>query len=129
MSNNNKRSNNRGNNRNNKRFNSDKRGPKANLPTCTICGKTIRNLNTAIANKNDGTPAHFDCIVERLSTTETLGNHEKICYLGSGSFGIVRQKPGSGVKNFFIRKRIQYENQDVDLEWRKKISNRYLKKV
>ncbi len=108
---------------------SEKKVNRVNLPTCSICGKTIRNLNTAIADKKDGKPAHFDCVLAYLSLNESLGNHEKICYLGNGSFGIVRQKPGNGKRNFFIRKRIQYENNELDLEWRKKISSRYINKI
>ena len=96
------------------------------LPVCTVCGKAIRNLTTAIAGKKDNSPVHFDCILKKLTDQETLGNNEKICYLGGGSFGIVRQKPGSGSKHFFIRKRIQVEAQDNVLEWRKDISKSLL---
>lgn len=96
------------------------------LPVCSICGKNIRNLTTAIASKDDNTPVHFDCILKKLTEQESLENNEKICYLGGGSFGIVRQKPGSDSKHFFIRKRIQFEEQESVLEWRKDISNSLL---
>jgi hypothetical protein len=96
------------------------------LPICSVCGKAIRNLTTAIAAEKDNSPVHFECILKKLTEQETLGNNEKICYLGGGSFGIVRQKPGSGSKHFFIRKRIQVEAQDSVLEWRKDISKSLL---
>lgn len=96
------------------------------LPVCTVCGKAIRNLTTAIAGDKENSPVHFDCILKKLTDQEPLGDNEKICYLGGGSFGIVRQKPGSGSKHFFIRKRIQVEAQDTVLEWRKDISKSLL---
>jgi hypothetical protein len=96
------------------------------LPVCSFCGKTIRNLTTAIADKEDNTPVHFDCILKKLTEDESLGTNEKICYLGGGSFGIVRRKPDSDSKHFFIRKRIQFEVQENVLEWRKDISNSLL---
>jgi hypothetical protein len=113
------------NHQNNRKNTKQATEEKMNLPTCRYCQKTIRNISTAIAEKETGTPVHFDCVIKKLSAEEPLGNHEKICYLGNGSFGVIRQKQGSGSKHFFVRKRIPYENRDnSNIEWRKKISNR-----
>ncbi|MBN2354356.1 MAG: hypothetical protein JXD23_17430 [Spirochaetales bacterium] len=69
-----------------------------------------------------GKPAHFDCVMKQIERAEGgLGANEKMCYLGKGSFGILRfQKMGGNIP-FIIRKRIQYENFDETPEWRKKL--------
>jgi hypothetical protein len=116
-------------NRNKNRKDHGKRNKNINLPICPSCGKNIRNLNLAIANKDDGSPTHFDCIIKQIANEETLSNYEKVCYLGGGSFGIVRQKSGPGSKSFFIRKRIQYEKTDQSFEWRNNVSSQFIPKV
>ena len=53
---------------------------------------------------------------------------EKICYLGNGSFGIIKERLNSRTNRFFIRKRIQYEAADKKSEWRRDISEQVLNK-
>lgn len=93
------------------------------FPDCPICGKPVRYLMTAIAQGEGGDPAHFDCVLRMIGEKEDLQPREKVCYLGNGSFGIVRFKPG-GQSRFAIRKRIQYEEKEKSYAWRKRISNR-----
>ncbi|RPJ08211.1 MAG: hypothetical protein EHM28_04895 [Spirochaetaceae bacterium] len=89
---------------------------------CAICEKEIRETASAIGIPESGNPAHFDCILKRLSETESIAQHEKICYLGKGSFGIVRfQRPGGSVP-FVIRKRIQFEVFEDTPQWRKELT-------
>lgn len=78
---------------------------------------------TAIAQATSGEPEHFDCVLREISEHEELEPKEKVCYLGNGAFGILRFKQGGPVR-FAIRKRIQYENSEKDVAWRKRISNR-----
>ena len=66
-----------------------------------------RHLQRAMGKRNDN----------------PLGQNEKICYLGKGSFGIVQFRPHSGHSNIFIRKRIQYEDPEPVPEWRRKQGN------
>jgi hypothetical protein len=91
-------------------------------PPCPICERPIQELSNAINHSETERPAHFDCIMKKIEETEGgLGANEKICYLGKGSFGILRfQKMGGNIP-FIIRKRIQYENIDETPEWRKNL--------
>ena len=96
--------------------------------TCPFCHNLISDFSTAIARSDDGTPSHFDCVIVDLVAKEELGSDEKICYLGNGSFGIIKERLNSRTNRFFIRKRIQYEAADKKSEWRKDISEQVLNK-
>ena len=116
----NKRSNKKRRYRNNKRY------QKKDYPVCPYCGNSVKDIYTAIASEEDEAPAHFDCIIKQIEQRETLEKDEKVCYLGRGSFGIIKTRTGGSMK-FFVRKRIQYEKEEKKFEWRKKISNRIKK--
>jgi hypothetical protein len=75
--------------------------------TCPICGKTVNDLYTAIAHKQTGEPTHLNCIIQELGKEEKLEKNESLCYIGSGSFGII-EKIGDGKLKIQIKKRIQY---------------------
>lgn len=91
-------------------------------PRCPICEGEILELASAIHFSDTNSPAHFDCIIKRIEKSEELAPNEKVCYLGKGSFGIVRmQKLSLGGIPFIIRKRIQFENLDTIPDWRKKL--------
>ena len=90
---------------------------------CPICGKGVRDLLTAIAWGEERKPSHFDCVLKSISEQEEMLPREKIVYLGAGSFGIVKFRSGSGsASRFVVRKRIQMEEKEEPLEWRKKVS-------
>jgi hypothetical protein len=88
---------------------------------CSICGKPIKYVYTAIEYGEKREPIHFDCILKKLGEEEELGPNEKICYLGQGTFGIIRYHNGSGGKRFSIRKKIAVEEQNGIAEWRKEL--------
>ncbi len=93
-------------------------------PLCPICGKAVYDLSTAIAASREAAdPAHFDCILERVTASETLASVEKIVYLGSGSFAVVEFKDKSE-SAFSVKRRIQWEKEGEKKEWRKGISSR-----
>jgi hypothetical protein len=94
--------------------------PPIEFPRCPICQKAVRDLTSAITHKESGQPAHFDCILRALRSDNAVQQHEKICYLGKGSFGIVQFREHSGRPSFFIRKRIQYEDPEPVPQWRQK---------
>lgn len=96
------------------------RTPK-DLAQCPICKQNIRDVLTAIIISEDGTAAHFDCIVKKLARDEELRGKDKICYLGSGEFGVVRF-PSADPSKFSIQKRIKFELKEHLPEWRKQIS-------
>ena len=98
----------------------DRKKPERNYPEleCPICKKNIRYLASAICLEKGKSPAHFDCVIEKLKKDNELMDKERICYLGNGSFGIIKSVEGSG-PSFFIRKRIQFEEPESHPEWRK----------
>lgn len=89
---------------------------------CPICGKPILEMSSAIADKNTGKPAHFDCVMEKLSETEKVGQNEKICYIGQGRFGILYYENPRDVRHFTIKKIIDWEEKDKRSEWRDEMS-------
>ena len=91
-------------------------------PPCSICGNPIRDILAAFLHKATGEPAHFDCITKEFLAEETLAEGEKLAYLGSGVFGIVRQgKPGSA-SSIIIRKKIEYEDKEKAAVWKRSLS-------
>jgi len=59
------------------------------VPTCSWCGKPIRDISSAIADKDTGVPVHFDCVAARIALGENLEKGDTIAYIGAGRFGIV----------------------------------------
>ena len=92
-------------------------------PLCPLCEQSIRDILTAIMI-DDG-PAHFDCVLKKLTDEEELRVKEKICYLGGGSFGVVKFQNDPSM--FSIRKRIQIEPKDTPIDWRKRIAENVTK--
>ena len=109
-----------------RRYRSGRKPQKKDFPVCPICGNSVKDINTAIAAEESEAPAHFDCIIKQLEQREQLEKDEKICYLGRGSFGIIKTRNGGSMK-FFVRKRIQYEKEEKKFDWRKKVSDRIKK--
>ncbi|MEM5947859.1 hypothetical protein WKV44_04820 [Spirochaetia bacterium 38H-sp] len=89
--------------------------------TCSVCGELIYDVYTTIAHKDSGEPIHFECAVNMIKQTETLGKDEELCYLGNGAFGIVIMKQPPSPVRFFIKKRIEFEPKDKGA-WKKDIS-------
>jgi hypothetical protein len=97
---------------------------KGDQPACPLCGKTVFDLSTALAaNRETGEPAHFDCVLERVTSAETLGPGERLVYLGSGAFGVVESKD-KGESAFIVKRRIQWEKEGDKKDWRKALSSR-----
>ena len=69
---------------------------------CPLCGKDIEEMASAVVDKASGKPAHFDCILDQLQKTETLGENEKIAYIGQGRFALLRYEYPRDVKSFKI---------------------------
>ena len=56
---------------------------------CPWCGKPIRDMSSAIADKDSGYPVHFDCVTARIAFGERLEKGDSVAYIGGGRFGIV----------------------------------------
>ncbi|MCL1817784.1 MAG: hypothetical protein FWG35_02555 [Spirochaetaceae bacterium] len=91
-------------------------------PPCSVCGKPIHDILSALLHNETGEPAHFDCVMQQLLAGETLAEGEKFSYLGSGVFGIVRPGKSGDPSSIVIRKKIQYEDKEKAAAWRRGLS-------
>lgn len=95
--------------------------PERSYEPCPISGEPVTNILTAIVHPQTGRPANFDSVLQLLEQQEHLEEGERVCYLGKGEFGIVKENP-KGKPRFEIRKRIPYEEESNRCEWRKELS-------
>lgn len=115
-------------------------------PNCPYCGKPIRDIAAAMADRDTGKAVHFDCIIARIEQEEHLEKGDSISYIGGGRFGVIhfnntrgdsREPPftapadtrsagGPGdPKKFTIKKVIEWENKDNRAQWRSAVSDRF----
>ena len=92
---------------------------------CPVCRKDIEDMASAVVDKTSGKPAHFDCILEQLQKAETIGENEKIAYIGQGRFALLRYEDPHDLKSFKIIKTIEWEGRDAELPWRCELSGLY----
>ena len=113
------------------------------VPTCPWCAKPIRDISSAIADKDTGVPVHFECVTARIASGENLEQGEIIAYIGGGRFGVVssddrdpqgrtqEQVQTAGQEglywnhDFKIKKVIEWENKEKRAVWRSEISEHY----
>ena len=91
-------------------------------PPCSVCGKPIKDIYSALLHQASGEPAHFDCVTKEILDNETLEEGERFSYLGSGVFGIIRQGTANDPSSIVIRKKIQYEDKEKAAVWRRSLS-------
>jgi len=91
-------------------------------PDCPWCGKQIKDITTAISDKETGRPVHFDCVLARLAESEKLETNDSICYIGGGRFGIIHYTNPLDTREFVIKKILEWEPKDIENEWRRPIS-------
>jgi len=92
------------------------------LMNCHWCGKQIKDISTAISDKESGLPVHFDCVLSRIIETESLGTNECVSYIGGGRFGVIRYNNPPDTRDFTIKKIFEWELKDITHEWRRPIS-------
>lgn len=94
----------------NKRMNDD-----LEKPICPICNNPIYITEEGINHNETNKLAHFECILDeiRQKNINDMDESDKIVYLGSGTFGIIRERQNGKKFNLFVRKRINYENRKV----------------
>jgi hypothetical protein len=97
------------------------------IPTadCPYCGKPIKDMSAAVADKDSGEPVHFECIIARISAGENLSPGDSIAYIGGGRFGIVHFNNPQDKRNFNIKKILEWEDKENRSEWRKIIADHY----
>jgi len=103
--------------------------PKINLEPlpvsiCPWCGKPIRDMPSAMADKDTGVPVHFDCVTARITYGEKLEKGETVAYIGGGRFGIVSfgssgfSQNKTDYSDFTIKRIIEWESKDKRADWR-----------
>lgn len=88
---------------------------------CNICGTEIQDIITALCYTDENTPAHFDCIIKNLAEKENLQEGQRVVYLGSGNFGIVKTNDEENKPNFKIIKKIEFEQRENIPDWRRQL--------
>lgn len=96
---------------------------KAREIICPKCGEAITEISSAIADKSTGKPMHFECVMSQIAESETVGQNEKICYIGQGRFGVLYFENPRDQRKFTIKKIIDWEQRDQKSEWRGEISS------
>ena len=91
-------------------------------PDCAWCGKQIKDITTAISDKETGRPVHFDCVLARIAEMENLDINDSVCYIGGGRFGIIHYNNPPDTRDFSIKKIFEWEVKEKDNEWRRPIS-------
>lgn len=98
---------------------------KANVFICSECGQPITDMYMAMADKADGNPMHFDCVLNILSKREHLQDGEKLIYIGQGRFGVVYFENVHDYRHFTIRRIVEWEEHDKKYDWRNEIAELY----
>jgi len=91
-------------------------------PDCPWCGKPIKDITTAISDKETGNPVHFDCVLARISEMEPLETNDSVCYIGGGRFGIIHYNNPPDTRDFTVKKIFEWETKETTNEWRRPIS-------
>ena len=94
---------------------------------CSKCGQVIEDVASAFSDKQTGNPVHFECVLSGIQASETLGENEKIAYIGQGRFGVLYFENPRDQRHFVIKKIIDCENKDQKPEWRTEIGELYSK--
>jgi len=91
-------------------------------PECPWCGKQIKDITTAISDRDSGRPVHFDCVLTRIVDMEHLETNDSVCYIGGGRFGIIHYNNPPDMRDFTVKKILEWELKDRNYEWRRPIS-------
>lgn len=95
------------------------------LRICSRCGKPIKDLSVALADKTDGNPVHFDCVLHLLQENEILHENEALSYIGQGKFAVIKYASMVTMKEFTIVRVIEWEDKNTRADWRGKIADRF----
>jgi hypothetical protein len=102
-------------------FSREKTDEKKVTYICGLCEKEIQDISTALAIPATGSPAHFDCVLKKITETEKLEAGQQVVYLGGGSFGIIKTEANASRTNFKIIKKIEFEEREKVPDWRKEL--------
>ncbi|MBR4789898.1 MAG: hypothetical protein IK024_03290 [Treponema sp.] len=94
---------------------------------CAKCGQPITELASSLFDKKSGDPIHFECALHEVEAGETLGEKEKVAYIGQGRFGVLYFENPRDQRKFTIKKIIEWEYREKTIEWRYELSGLYSK--
>ncbi|MDR2741546.1 MAG: hypothetical protein LBB98_05250 [Treponema sp.] len=94
-------------------------------PDCSICGKPVKDIASAVTDRITGAPAHFDCIISRISENEKIERGDTVTYIGGGRFGIVYFANPQDTRNFKVKKIIEWEDKGNRAEWRQTVADHF----
>lgn len=94
-------------------------------PVCPYCGAAIKDISTAVTDKNSGEAVHFDCVMKRIAENESLDQGDTIAYIGGGRFGIVHYSNPQEKRTFKIKKILEWEDRENRAGWRMSIADHY----
>jgi hypothetical protein len=92
---------------------------------CTICGKPIKDIALAIAEKTGKNSVHFDCVIAQLTKNEKMERGDVVTYIGGGRFGVVHFENPHDHRKFEIKKIFEYEEKETRAEWRNILAERF----
>ncbi|MDR0377000.1 MAG: hypothetical protein LBH70_04315 [Spirochaetaceae bacterium] len=95
------------------------------VPECSMCGKPIKDITSAVADRLTGAPAHFDCIVSQISKSETIEKGDTVTYIGGGRFGVVHFTNPHDTRNFKVKKIIEWEDKGNRADWRQTVADHF----
>ena len=98
---------------------------KAREVICPKCNQVITDISSAFPDRATGVPVHFECALKEIEQGETLGEKEKIVYIGQGRFGVLYFENPRDQRKFTIKKIIEWEDRDKKSEWRDELSSLY----
>ena len=100
---------------------------KAREIICAKCGQPITEIASSLCDKKTGEPIHFECALNEVQAGESLGENEKIAYIGQGRFGVLYFENPRDQRKFTIKKIIEWEDREKTSEWRDELSGLYSK--
>jgi hypothetical protein len=94
--------------------------PSVPLPSasCAWCDKPIKTISEAISEPDTGKPVHLECVINRIIERETLETGDTVGYIGGGRFGIIHYNNPPDVRDFKIKKIVEWENKETRSDWR-----------
>ena len=100
---------------------------KARQFICPICQNPIEDMPSAICDKASGNPAHFDCVLQKLSEGENLSAKQSVAYIGQGRFAVITRENSADAKRFTIEKIIEWEDKNNPAGWRGEMAELFSK--
>ena len=93
---------------------------------CCYCHHPIKEMSLAVDVPESESPAHFDCVIERLKSSENLQPGESVIYMGNRRFAVVVY---TDKNRFDIVREIPFEDTRDFKPWRNAFSVKMRKQL